>query len=212
MKTYCVYLHTAPSGKVYVGITCKKNPRDRWNNGRAYYQNKHFTNAINLYGWENFSHEILFSGLTKEEACAKERELIAQYRSNHPEHGYNNSVGGENPAEGAVVSDETRRKHSLARKGKKMPPEYGRAISRSKKGRPNGLAGRKGKDCAKCGILFQIDEQSKQTIHVFYGYDEMARNTGYAKTPVREAAAGVRKRAYGFLWRYEKRGTTNVAI
>lgn len=32
MNNYCVYKHTSPSGKVYVGIT-KLKPKYRWNNG-----------------------------------------------------------------------------------------------------------------------------------------------------------------------------------
>lgn len=211
MGLFCVYKHTAPNGKVYIGITSKK-PIYRWNNGKAYWQNKHFNRAINHYGWENFTHEVLLTGLTKEEACLKERELIAYYKSNKQEYGYNRSIGGEHPNEGADVSEETRFKHSLARKGKKMPPEYGEAISRGKKGRSNGLNGRKGKECMKSGVLYQIDEATGEAVNLFYGYDEMARITGYAKTPVRETATGIRKRAYGFLWRYEKRGTENVTV
>ena len=57
-----------------------------------------------------------------------------------------------------------------------------------------------------------IDETTKAVVASFYGYNEMSRKTGYAKTPVKEAASGKRKRAYGYLWKYEKRGTTNVAI
>lgn len=35
MNNYCVYKHTSPSGKVYVGITELK-PKYRWNNGKGY--------------------------------------------------------------------------------------------------------------------------------------------------------------------------------
>ena len=35
MNNYCVYKHTSPSGKVYVGIT-KLKPKYRWNNGKGY--------------------------------------------------------------------------------------------------------------------------------------------------------------------------------
>ena len=62
---YSVYKHTSPNGKVYIGITSRK-PEQRWSNGYGYVKNKHFTHAINKYGWENIKHEILFSNLTKE--------------------------------------------------------------------------------------------------------------------------------------------------
>ena len=32
---WTVYRHIAPSGKVYIGITCQK-PEYRWNNGNGY--------------------------------------------------------------------------------------------------------------------------------------------------------------------------------
>lgn len=67
MTNYCVYLHTSPTNKYYVGIT-KQNPLKRWANGRGYCKNKHFYNAILKYGWDNFKHEIIFSGITKTDA------------------------------------------------------------------------------------------------------------------------------------------------
>ena len=211
MKTYCVYKHVSPSNKVYIGITCKR-PEERWNHGRGYWKNVHFTNAINLYGWDNFTHEIVCEELTKEEACDKERELIAFYRSNECAFGYNRSTGGENPAEGVIASAETRLKKSLALKGRTMPMQDRLAISKAKKGKSNGREGQRGKDCPLSGIVFQVDEQAGETVNTFYGYDEMSRSTGFKKTPVKEAAAGIRKRAYGYLWRYEKRGKLNVSF
>lgn len=211
MKTYCVYRHTAPNGKMYIGITSKK-PEHRWNHGRAYFQNKHFSRAIKAYGWDSFKHEILIVGLSKEEACEKEKELISKYQSNKQEYGYNLSSGGENPAEGTIQSEETKAKRSVSNKGKKRRPETGAAISAAKKGRPNGCLGRKGEQSKKAGVVYQIDETTREVIATYYGYDEMSRITGYAKTPVKESAAGKRKRAYGFLWRYSKRGETYVFV
>lgn len=66
-RRYCVYKHTTPNGKVYIGIT-RRNPITRWQNGNGYKRNKHFMGAILKYGWDNIKHEILFSGLTEQEA------------------------------------------------------------------------------------------------------------------------------------------------
>lgn len=74
MMNYCVYLHTSPTNKYYVGIT-KQNPLKRWANGRGYCKNKHFYKAILKYGWDNFKHEIVFSGITKDEAIQYEKEI-----------------------------------------------------------------------------------------------------------------------------------------
>ena len=79
-KEYIVYKHTSPDNKVYIGIT-RMNLKKRWANGKGYPHNKHFTGAINKYGWNNFKHEILFENLTKHEASDKERELIKDFQA-----------------------------------------------------------------------------------------------------------------------------------
>ena len=114
MKTYCVYKHTAPHGKVYIGITCQL-PCQRWARGKGYRNNWHFYNAIQKYGWDNFQHEILYTGLTQEEAAQKEYELIAQYDATNEERGYNRDYGG---TVRRPMSAETRQKISAAHKGK----------------------------------------------------------------------------------------------
>ncbi len=91
---YTVYKHTCPNGKVYIGITCCE-VHERWKNGAGYKKNEHFYRAIEKYGWENIKHEILFNGLTREEAENKEKELIAQHNSNDKMYGYNCTNGGE---------------------------------------------------------------------------------------------------------------------
>lgn len=95
---YVVYCHTNKiNGKRYVGITSQK-PERRWNNGNGYNGSSHFYNAIQKYGWEEFSHEILFTGLTKEEAKNKEIELIAKWDLRNNQKGYNQTDGGDFPA------------------------------------------------------------------------------------------------------------------
>ena len=94
-RAYKVYMHTAPNGKKYVGIT-KRSINARWQNGNGYKSNKRFYNAILKYGWDNIKHEVLFDNLTQEEAYKLEIELIAQNESNNPNYGYNQTEGGEN--------------------------------------------------------------------------------------------------------------------
>ena len=92
-RAWCVYKHTSPSGKVYIGTT--KNIKSRWrSNGKAYKGGTRFFYAIQKYGWENFTHEILQEGLTREEASNLEKEMIAKYRSAEEEYGYNLTLGG----------------------------------------------------------------------------------------------------------------------
>ena len=84
MNNWKVYCHTnIINNKKYIGITSKDNPNDRWKNGNGYINRNHphFENAIKKYGWNNFKHEILFSGLTQEDALLKENSLINQNNS-----------------------------------------------------------------------------------------------------------------------------------
>ena len=64
---YCVYKHTSPEGKVYIGIT-SMNPERRWNGGLGYARNLYFLADIMYFGWKNFKHEIIASDMSKQEA------------------------------------------------------------------------------------------------------------------------------------------------
>ena len=109
MNKYCVYKHTAPNGKIYIGIT-SQNTNRRWRNGNGYYENEHFSRAIKKFGWDSFQHEVLYDNLTQEDACKIESSLIEKYHSNDDRYGYNKSSGGEKPAIGIKHSDETKKK------------------------------------------------------------------------------------------------------
>ena len=94
-KSYCVYKHTnLINQKVYIGITSQKTSHRWGHEGHNYNQQSKFFNAIQKYGWENFSHEILYTNLTKEEAIELEAKLIDKYNS--VENGYNCSLFSEN--------------------------------------------------------------------------------------------------------------------
>ena len=121
-KTYCVYKHTSPSGKVYIGITSQK-PEYRWDNGNGYKGRTYFWNAIQKYGWENFEHEILYTGLSKQEAGEKEKELIQLYDSTDKNKGYNLSTGGEYGSAGVKQSQSTIDKRVQKLKGRTVSQE-----------------------------------------------------------------------------------------
>ena len=102
-KIWCVYKHTLIAegehkGWSYIGIT-RTTLKERWKDGKGYIKQSLFYNAIQKYGWNNFSHEILEENiLTKE--CAEEREKywINYYHTwiRDPEcRGYNLLPGGD---------------------------------------------------------------------------------------------------------------------
>lgn len=105
--SYVVYCHTnKENGKKYFGITGMK-PERRWSNGEGYRTSRHFYFAIKKYGWDGFFHEIIESGLTKEQAAKMEQLLIKKHNTNKAEFGYNMSSGGESGAYGVKQSVET---------------------------------------------------------------------------------------------------------
>ena len=125
-NNYYVYKHTFPNNKVYIGIT-KQKPQNRWDNGKGYKHNNYIKNAINKYGWSNIEHKILFENLTKEEAEQREIELIAFYKSNQKNFGYNIENGGHVNC----VSEETKKKLSIANKGKIISKETRQKMSKN---------------------------------------------------------------------------------
>ena len=131
MNKFCVYVHTFPNGKKYVGIT-GKSPKQRWKRGKNYRNNILMTRAIEKYGWDNINHEIIEHELTQSEAEAKERELIALYKTNTPEFGYNITSGGECIGKHSV---ETRKKLSEIKRRLDADPEYKKHVSESHKGK-----------------------------------------------------------------------------
>ena len=130
-KCYTVYMHICPNNKKYIGIT-KQNPKKRWGHGTNYSNNKHFTNAIKKYSWENIEHKILFADLTKEEAEQKEIELIAFYKSNQRKYGYNIENGGNCVGK---MSEESKLKNRIAHLGRKASLETKQKISNSNLGK-----------------------------------------------------------------------------
>jgi group I intron endonuclease len=119
-RNYCVYMHTSPNNKVYIGITGQNPPEKRWANGRGY-KNSYFYNAIQKYGWDNIKHEILYIGLTKEEAEQNEVELIKKYQSDNREFGYNIERGGNSIGK---MPQETKDKISKANMGNQFSLGY----------------------------------------------------------------------------------------
>ena len=135
---YIVYQHKNKiNNKVYIGIT-GRTPEERWGkNGNNYKSSPHFYAAIQKYGWDNFEHNILFTDLTKEQACLKEQELIKFFNSMDRNYGYNSTSGGEI----FTLNEEARKKKSVSMLGNKnglghtCSEEKKKKISEAQKGR-----------------------------------------------------------------------------
>lgn len=155
-QNYCVYVHIAPNGKLYIGMTGMK-PTSRWNNGKGYLKCKLFYRAIEKYGWDNIKHIVLLEGLSCEIAQECEKALIRKYHTNNEAFGYNLTAGGEGKAgykyseeqrqaisdrlKGHPTSEETRRKIGEANKkaltGRKLSPEHVQHMREGARGVPH---------------------------------------------------------------------------
>lgn len=211
-KRYIVYCHTNKiSTKKYIGITCQK-PNKRWQNGNGYKTQPQFWRAIQKYGWEEFTHEILFSDLTKEEAEAKEVELIAKWRTNQPEYGYNSTTGGEG-VHGYVITNEYLQNLRNSVKRGAEHPMYGKHLSEETRKKisialKNGAAFNTGKP---------LSEETKRkkskpvicldTGVVYFGIREAERQTGINHSHISACLSKKQKRAGGFRWEYYTKET-----
>ena len=90
-----IYKYTSPSGKHYIGQTCKSTQVQRAGfGGSGYRYCTAFWRAIQKYGWDNFQYEVLEQVPTAEEANEREHYYITLYQSNNPLYGYNIQSGG----------------------------------------------------------------------------------------------------------------------
>ena len=218
---YSVYKHTTPSGKVYIGITSKP-VEERWLNGRGYARNEHFWNAIKKYGWDNIEHQVLVTGLSKEEASEVEKMYIALYRSHEIKHGYNLTEGGET---GIVHTMESRRKLSESRKGQRYNIGVPFTEERKRHLREN-HADVSGEKNPNWGKKKPAEEIARRQAHRVYKYG--SENPGakpilqldmngnlikrwgsiteaaeiYCKTCIKDCLRGKYKQHKGYQWRY----------
>ena len=173
-----VYKYTSPSGKVYIGQTCRERKRrnEFLRKGGRYTKGSFIEEARKRYGPENFKYEVLFSieGNIKEEIVKTlnhwEEYYISEYNSTDRKFGYNMAKGATCNV-GIVLSRESRKRMSdkskerLAKynpmKGKKHKPESiekMRAHSKPRYGKDNHNFGKRPPQ----ELLDRLAEMSKQ--------------------------------------------------
>lgn len=196
MGKYCVYKHTCPNGKVYIGKTCRK-PEYRWgSHGERYYTSPYFWNAIQKYGWENIKHEILFDGLAEEEANQKEMEMIAKYNSNNREFGYNITAGGDGSS-GVPHSEEWKQRHRELMTGKNNP-FYGKYHSEEMKKHWSEM--KKGKGGRP---VLQIEKESGNILKRYDNMKIASEEMGIDRGSINKCCQGKLRTAGGFIWQYD---------
>ena len=130
----CIYKITnSVNGKAYIGLSIDDVGKVRIRKHLSGNGSVPLKNAIAKYGKNVFSIEILHEGIIPELLNSYEIDAIAKYNTISP-NGYNLTAGGE----GAIPTDETRRKMSEAKLGKRRKPhslETRRKMSESHKGK-----------------------------------------------------------------------------
>lgn len=191
---YIIYKHTSPNGRAYIGIT-KQDPERRWRSGTHYDYNRRFFLAIVEYGWINFKHEILESGLSYEDAKKKETEYIEKFKTADERFGYNQTlgVGGK----GFTKSLETRERLRKSHLGRKNSPETRKKISEANKKR---WLGGKSPSAKK---VYQYDLNGN-FIKEWESQSDAARFYHCCQTKISECTRGKKKQIKGFIWRSER--------
>lgn len=139
---YVIYIHRNKiNNKVYVGQTGQQ-VNQRWRNGKGYANNSLFYRAIEKYGWDNFDHDIIFTGLDKEQANRLEIETISLFDSNNPDKGYNLTEGGQG-TNGYHLTEEHKKHISEIQTGRLLTEEWKQHISEAVRGENHPFYGKK---------------------------------------------------------------------
>ena len=213
---YSVYVHTSPSGKMYVGQTGMK-PSRRWGKDGKYYLKKNknneytqriFAHAILKYGWENFEHEIIASNLTKEEADNFEKLLIEKLNTIDSNCGYNLREGGSHGS----LSKESRKKISDFNKSKTYSEETKAKMSKSHMGIPLSDKARKALEESRkrCKIV-QYSLQG-ELILVWNSISEAGRALNIDASSIAKCCKGIYRYAGGYIWKYLEDELTNEDV
>lgn len=91
---YTVYKHIAPNGMSYIGVTDREPAKRYGENGEGYRNNELFYADIQKFGWDNFTHLVLYEHKSEKYAYMKEFLLTYQENTVWP-NGYNLQGGGK---------------------------------------------------------------------------------------------------------------------
>lgn len=208
------------NGKIYIGQTVRSLEK-RWScHCSASSKCLAISRAIQKYGKDNFSIEVIDTATSKNELNEKEKYWIAYYDSVNC--GYNCTYGGD----GVVATDEVKRKISLANTGRKLSKESRRKLSikkrdlyKDKNNHPRygkKLNEEQRKRLSEAHIGFVMKEETKRKISEAEGKKVINIDTGKVFNSILEAkkyyrlkgnhigevCKGKRKTCGGYHWKY----------
>ena len=186
-KTYKVYKYAFPNGKVYIGMTSLPLAERR---DCGYQHNPRLQEAISLYGWAGFSHEVLIDGLTEQEASEMEQKYISEYDATNPNKGYNVSLGGRSTFRGLKHSEEHKKRMSELYRGKHFSDEHLKHLREAH---------------AKERIAVRSVDTYGRIVNEYDSLGNAANDVGGHKSNISRACKSG-KPYKGVYWRYAERG------
>ena len=167
------------NGAMYVGKTVQRfERRKQAHKIGSEKANTHFYKAIRKYGWDSFSW-VVIDEVSNDELNAAEMEYIAYYKD-IGKHLYNETLGGDGTL-GYAVSDETKQKMSLSRKGNKNSLGY--------KQTKETVSGK--------SKTYKLISSNGETIKITNMRD-FCRVNGYDRRGMMRLLQGTQKSAYGY--------------
>lgn len=239
MDSWKIYKHTNKiNGKCYIGQT-KQSLKVRWKNGIGYDGSPVFYKAIQKYGWDNFTHEVIEDNiLSQEEANNREIFYIKFYNSYigfNNCNGYNATLGGDSKEHlGYPVYQINKQNYNIIAKFNSLE-DAARGVKRNCtasirkccEGLRISAAGYfwcyeknwskdwKPKDNEQYTPIYQLDDD----LIILKKYDSISqcvKQTGYSQGTILQCCQRKIRKANGFYWCYEKdysidwQPTTNV--
>lgn len=191
------------NGKVYIGQTIREAQRkiehERYSRKSASY----FHIAIKKYGYNSFLYEVLFiiednnKEYIRDILNFQERHFIKLHSSNNRKYGYNLTVGGDGVV-GNTVSESSKRKISISKKGIKWTQSQKETFSKARTGlkynwkkSPGIHSYKKVAQYTKDGILVKV-------------FNSLKEASNFMKCPsstISVVCHNQRKSALGFVWK-----------
>ena len=194
-------IKNSTDGKLYIGQSvdveyriCNHFSRLKWNR----HDNEHLQRSYNknpsAFTWE------LLCECDQSELDDKEIQYIKEYKSTDPHYGYNKSYGGQQEHR---ATEETKRKMSESKKGKKFTREHRQKIGEANKKRKLSEETKR-----KIGEKHSVPVYQYSTDGTFIAKHknsvEAAKAVGLkSSTAIKNAVKGKVKTSAGFVWKYE---------
>lgn len=187
-KTFYVYMYTSPSGKHYVGRTCLSQYERAGKLGIRYKTSRAFWNAIQKYGWENFSYKVLEEGILADDIDKRENYWINYYHSSTDENGYNLLKPNGTFKQ---ATEECKKRLSETRRGEKNPA-YGKHRPFPHKGLEKAIE-------INSKPVMQFDLNGNY-IRTYSSRREAANSVHCQEVNIGKCCLGTHKQAGGYQW------------